>query len=56
MNSPTMNRRQFLRATAVATAVLPVLLSQPAMASDTGESPFVHGVASGDPLADRVIL
>lgn len=46
-----MNRRFFLQTTLACSASLPVLKTYA-----SGHNPFVHGVASGDPLADRVIL
>jgi len=52
------NRRSFLKGSlpaAMAAASAPMLLSVGSMARATGEA-FQHGVASGDPLADRVIL
>ncbi len=55
-----MNRRQFLRHVGALSggALLPVLpgcgSSDPV--NDAGKVEFRHGVASGDPLADRVIL
>src|SRR6185369_11579898 len=51
----SLTRREFLWSTAAAAVLRPeILLGQPA-----GRAPsqlFRHGVASGDPLADRVIL
>ena len=55
--SQRIDRRQFLRASAGAAASLSWLAAcagRPRPAE--GPSPFRHGVASGDPLADRVIL
>lgn len=57
-----ISRRTFLRGAAGAAALLgaqPVMLA--AQSSDvsvgpSGTTPFRHGVASGDPLSDRVIL
>lgn len=61
-----IGRRQFLRTGVVGAAVVGLTgapgcalraLSHPgASPRGRGESPFRHGVASGDPLADRVIL
>ncbi len=58
-----MDRRQFLRQVSIASggALLPVLAgcgSSTAIGIDprAGEAAFLHGVASGDPLSDRVIL
>lgn len=47
----TFSRRTFIKG-AVGTAVMPVLSG--CLATTSG--PFQHGVASGDPLTDRVIL
>ncbi len=52
-----IDRREFLKASAGAAAALSGLAScaeRPPRAD--GPGPFQHGVASGDPLADRVIL
>ena len=52
-----MDRRQFLRASAGAAASLSWLAAcADRLRPAEGPSPFRHGVASGDPLADRVIL
>lgn len=64
-----IDRRSFLRASAAQTALLSAGLGAGAglglsgcrghpgaRAVADGANPFVHGVASGDPLADRVIL
>lgn len=52
-------RREFLATTTLA-SVLPAVGLDPARrlqpATSTGRKVFLHGVASGDPLADRVIL
>ena len=53
-----MERRRFLKSTAVSSSALALsgcdsTLTRPVL---PGESPFQHGVASGDPLSDRVIL
>jgi len=53
-----MQRRLFLKSTALSTPALGLTgcastLTNPVI---NGESPFQHGVASGDPLSDRVIL
>ena len=51
----TLSRRQFLWTAAASSVCLPGLLE--AQADTSVPSPiFRHGVASGDPLADRVIL
>ncbi|WP_115789070.1 alkaline phosphatase D family protein [Arthrobacter silvisoli] len=53
--STTFTRRQILRTAGSAAAVagLPALVSTPAFA---GSAAFVHGVASGDPFPDGVLL
>ena len=56
-----MNRRGFLRASMIQTAGVGVGLTacsrHPGAGSvPSGENPFQHGVASGDPLTNRVIL
>src|SRR4051812_35964295 len=51
----TLSRRQFLWTAAASSVYLPALLD--AQADVPGSSAiFRHGVASGDPLTDRVIL
>lgn len=52
------DRRTFLRRAGLATAGTAVLagLPRPAAAVDEDLAPFVHGVASGDPRPDGVIL
>lgn len=53
-----MDRRTFLRATGAAGAgalLVPSWL-RTAVAANGSDSPFRHGVASGDPLTDRVML
>ncbi|WKD49584.1 alkaline phosphatase D family protein [Microbulbifer spongiae] len=47
----SLSRRRFLQFSGAGLAVLPLL-----KAYGSGHQPFQHGVASGDPLADRVIL
>ncbi|MYF77070.1 MAG: alkaline phosphatase [Acidobacteria bacterium] len=49
----TMNRRLFLGTSARAGLVLPFARALPVLGQ---EQVFAHGVASGDPLADRVLL
>ena len=49
-----LNRREFLRTTAASTLVLPFNTRAQTLASVS--SRFPHGVASGDPLSDRVML
>ena len=51
----TLSRRQFLWTTAASSVCLPALLDAQTAPSNAS-SIFRHGVASGDPLADRVIL
>jgi len=60
-----LDRRAFLALAARAGTALPLLPALGALAgcagaprrgAELGEGPFRHGVASGDPLADRVIL
>lgn len=54
----TVDRRTLLKAGAAAGATLP-LLPVRALADarpDPALAPFLHGLASGDPLADRVVL
>ncbi len=48
-----MHRRLFLRQSARAGAAIPFARALPVLGQDTV---FRHGVASGDPLADRVLL
>lgn len=49
----SVSRRAFLRGAAVSAAAWPLILHAEAGAAD---GPFAHGVASGDPLATRVVL
>lgn len=55
-----LSRRDFLKHASASAAVATLAAcssSNPrAPSGSTTESPFKHGVASGDPLADRVIL
>ncbi|MEU6167714.1 alkaline phosphatase D family protein [Streptomyces tanashiensis] len=55
--SPAPTRRSVVKAAAATAAVAPALLgaASPALA-DTGAPSFAHGVASGDPLPDGVLL
>jgi alkaline phosphatase D len=58
---PELTRREFLRATAAASALVGVGVAGCRSGSRDGltgstATPFQHGVASGDPLADRVML
>ena len=50
-----ISRRHFLHTSSVALGALPLVRSTAAFAQ-TADAEFRHGVASGDPLADRVIL
>jgi alkaline phosphatase D len=49
-------RRHFLAWSAAAAAALPIVGRDRASATQDGDTVFRHGVASGDPLADRVVL
>ncbi|MGW6913186.1 alkaline phosphatase D family protein [Kitasatospora sp. NPDC054939] len=51
-------RRQVLKATAIAAgaAALPLTLAGPAAAAAGSAPQFLHGVASGDPLPDGILL
>ena len=54
-----IDRRRFLKSSAAGLAVATAGCALPhpgADAKSKGESAFRHGVASGDPLSDRVIL
>ena len=51
----SLTRRQFLWATAAASLSLPALAQEQRETSAAG-SRFQHGVASGDPLSDRLII
>lgn len=55
---PSYDRRAFLRRAGLATAGAAMVagMPRPAAAQDPGLEPFLHGVASGDPVADGVIL
>lgn len=53
------SRREFLKRAATGAAVAPLAACSSSVGIDglmPGENPFKHGVASGDPLTDRVIL
>lgn len=57
--SDQYDRREFLRRAglgASAAAVMAAGLPRPVAAADRNLAPFLHGVASGDPLSDRVII
>ncbi|MEO8682809.1 MAG: PhoD-like phosphatase N-terminal domain-containing protein, partial [Vicinamibacterales bacterium] len=51
----TVSRRHFLTTGSVALGTLPLLRS-PEVFAQTAGAAFRHGVASGDPMPDRVIL
>ena len=56
---PNLNRREFFQRAGLSGAALTAVaagLPRPAAAQDNQLAPFFHGVASGDPLSDRVIL
>ena len=55
MRDRRVSRRAFVRSTALTAAALPILAQAQRQASDRSDL-FRHGVASGDPLPDRVIL
>ncbi len=50
------NRRDFFRQSGSAAVALAALPLMPLRAAAAAGAPFQHGVASGDPLADRVML
>ncbi|MEE1755049.1 alkaline phosphatase D family protein [Streptomyces sp. SP18CS02] len=52
----TPSRRTVVKAAAATAVAAPVLASFPAAAADTRAPVFLHGVASGDPLPDGVLL
>lgn len=56
--SSTYDRRAFLRRAGLAgaAAFTPVAVARPPALADESLAPFVHGVASGDPTADGVLL
>ena len=51
-----LNRREFLTTSAVAGLVLPSTTRAQSVNLSSQSNPFPHGVASGDPLANQVIL
>jgi alkaline phosphatase D len=51
-----LNRRDFLISTAVSGLVLPHTVRAQTPRSASTSAAFAHGIASGDPLADRVVL
>lgn len=52
----TLTRRGLLGAAATGALTLPACSTLPSMAAKAGPVRFVHGVASGDPLPDRVVI
>lgn len=54
MDQKFADRRAFIGGLGAAALAMPVLLGAPR--AEAAAPPFVHGVASGDPLAQRVIL
>ena len=56
----SIDRRRFLKSSAAGAAMAGLGVAScahpGASGKDEGETPFQHGVASGDPLSDRVIL
>ncbi len=50
------NRRDFFKRSGGAAAALVASLPTPGLSSPQSAEVFAHGVASGDPLSDRVIL
>jgi alkaline phosphatase D len=53
---PRFSRRDFLAASAVAIGSAPILGVERVFARQGSEAVFRHGLASGDPLRDRVVL
>lgn len=51
-----LNRREFLASAAVAGLVLPAAAHRQTGSASTVSPLFPHGIASGDPVADRVVL
>jgi alkaline phosphatase D len=54
MTTPPTSRRKFIGTLGAAALAAPALLSS--STAQAAAAPFVHGIASGDPLARRVIL
>ncbi|MDT9681522.1 alkaline phosphatase D family protein [Streptomyces sp. TRM76323] len=50
------SRRTVVKAAAATAVAAPVLASAPLAAANTGTPAFLHGVASGDPLPDGILL
>jgi alkaline phosphatase D len=55
-NNNTTRRRTVVKAAAASAALLPLAAGTSAVAADTAAPAFLHGVASGDPLPDGVLL
>ncbi|WP_031068826.1 alkaline phosphatase D family protein [Streptomyces sp. NRRL S-118] len=53
---PAPSRRAVVKAAAATAVAAPVLAAAPSAAADTRTPVFLHGVASGDPLPDGVLL
>ncbi|MEU9984128.1 alkaline phosphatase D family protein [Streptomyces sp. NPDC050856] len=53
---PAPSRRAVVKAAAATAVAAPVLASAPSAAADVRTAVFLHGVASGDPLPDGVLL
>ncbi|MFF9868566.1 alkaline phosphatase D family protein [Streptomyces sp. NPDC013953] len=53
---PAPSRRAVVKAAAATAVAAPVLAAAPSAAADTRTPLFLHGVASGDPLPDGVLL
>ena len=51
-----VTRRDFIRGAGTTLAAWPVLAGVARAQATDGRRVFLHGVASGDPLADRVVL
>ena len=51
-----ITRRKFIQGAAASTALIPLALRAEQAAPDSAQRLFAHGVASGDPLLDRVML
>jgi alkaline phosphatase D len=51
-----ITRRKFIQGAAASAALIPLVIRAEQSATDSGLRLFRHGVASGDPLTDRVML
>ena len=51
-----ITRRQFIQGAAASAALIPLAVRAEQAAPDPAQRLFAHGVASGDPLSDRVML